>query len=89
MKAGLCLRGLMEERESGKKETKDWQTHASVRWTDMERVHLSWCGVGFLDDIILILLWSRGTLMECGTGMNAATSGAIHAEPSRGKDVSA
>ena len=46
----------MEEGECGKEETKDWQTHASVKQTDMEGVHLSWCEVGFLDCTVLILL---------------------------------
>ena len=42
--------------ECGREETKDWQTHASVKQTDMEGVHLPWCGVGFLDGTVLILL---------------------------------
>ena len=52
----LMLERVMEERECGKEETKDWQTHASVKQTDIEGMHLSWCGVGFLDGTVLILL---------------------------------
>ena len=44
----------MEERECGNEETKDWQTHASVKQTDTDGVHLIWCGVGFLDGTVLI-----------------------------------
>ena len=47
---------MEEEGDCGKEEMKDWQTHASVKQTDMEGVHLSWCDAGFLDCIVLILL---------------------------------
>ena len=52
----FMLEGVDGEGECGKEETKDWQTHASVKQTDMEGVHLSWCGAGFLDCTILIVL---------------------------------
>ena len=37
----------MEEGECGKEETKDWQTHASMKQTDMEGVHLYGVGRDF------------------------------------------
>ena len=46
-----------------KKKRKTGRAHASVKWTDMEGVHLSWCGVGFLDGTILDLIVIQGNLI--------------------------
>ena len=77
----------MEEGECGKEETKDWQTHASVKQTDMEGVHLScmvWGGISGLYHTDRVVIQGNINGVQYTDEILQQ-----QVEPSRGRDVSA